>query len=123
MSETVEESGVPVQDPDKRADLISAIGETRLTELLALVPVEIQKVIGALEKVQALGAPPPPEVLEALRREAHGLKGVAVNYGLTRLSFTASAVQDYCRTLGDIDLLRRKLQECSGELAVLLDRS
>ena len=121
MSETAAGNGAPIQDPGKRADLIQAIGEVRLKELLALVPAEIQKVIAVIDEIQASDAQPPADTLEVLHREAHGLKGVAVNYGLARLAQVAGAVQDYRRTLGDIDLLRRKLQECSGELLVLMD--
>ena len=122
ISDKPDWSGIPVQDPEKRASLLSAIGEGRLKELLALVPAEILKVIAVIDGIQASDAPPEADTLEKLYREAHGLKGVAVNYGLVRLAKVSDAVQDYCRTRGDIDLLRRRLQECSGELVILVDQ-
>jgi len=122
LSDKPDWSGIPVQDPEKRATLLSAIGESRLKELLALVPDEILKVIAVMDGIEKVDAPLEPDALEKLYREAHGLKGVAVNYGLVRLAKVSAAVQDYCRTRGDIDLLRRKLQECSGELVILMDQ-
>lgn len=112
----------PVQDPEKRQQLIASLGAARLSELIALVPAEIEKVCVVLESTKggADGAPP-AKTFAALEMEAHGLKGVAVNYGLLRLAECATALQDYCRTHADIDLHLRRLQECAVELTELGD--
>ncbi len=113
---------LPIQDPDKRERLAHVLGEKRLAELLALVPGEVGKVVDVISKIQASDKAPTPEMLADLEREAHGVRGMALNYGLMRLASAAAAVQDYCRTRGDIDLHLRRLHECSGEVADLMDQ-
>lgn len=107
----------PVQSSEKRASLIASLGETRINELISLVPAEIEKVLLIANRVRQTGARKIEDpIFASLELEAHGLKGVALNYGLLRLAYCASALQEYCRTSGDIDVHLSRLQECSKEL-------
>ena len=111
-------AALPWQDPEKKASLVRAIGEKRLNELLDLIPHEIVKVTSRLEGIDPQGLGAEAVRFEELSREAHGIKGVALNYGLSRLAYVAESVQEFCRRAGDgdVDLLVRRLQECSSDV-------
>ena len=104
---------LPIQDPEKTESLVQALGEDRYLDLIALVPPEVEKIL-----VRYSDAVDGPD----RRRDAHTLKGLAGNYGLSRLEHTAKALEAESLTDAELDQLLGRLQTCVDEIATIGDR-
>ncbi len=113
---------LPIQDEEKTASLVQALGEARYRDLISLVPPEVEKI---LERYSA-AAEQDTDGLEFSgpdrARDAHTLKGLAGNYGLSRLEHTARALEAESLTDEELDLLLARLQICIDEIAAIGNR-
>ncbi len=79
--------GTPIIDDAKLARLRSAIGGDELRALLDALPDEAARCLGALRETVAR------DDLDATRRIAHTMKGLAGNFGLARLEQAAAKLE------------------------------
>lgn len=107
---------LPVQDEEKTHSLVKALGEDRYLDLISLVPPEVEKILGRYTVPTGEdGTPPAVNALDR-RRDAHTLKGLAGNYGLSRLEHTARAMEAESLTAAELDQLLDRLQTCIDEI-------
>jgi HPt (histidine-containing phosphotransfer) domain-containing protein len=78
---------LPVVDPDMRAELVEAVGLEALADLTAPF------VQSAREQADAITAALADGSRERLRRAGHTLKGLAGNFGATRLAALGLAIE------------------------------
>lgn len=98
----LEIAGPPILDHDFLAELIDAIGEDGMDEVLRMIQEDVPGRMAAITAALSAGS------VSEIRREAHALAGAARNVGLVRLGDTAYALQ-----------LTTELPE-SGDLARLI---
>jgi signal transduction histidine kinase/HPt (histidine-containing phosphotransfer) domain-containing protein/ActR/RegA family two-component response regulator len=100
-------AGTPPLDPDRLADLSRTLGRQGTGDLLREMLVSAEAGLSAARTAlqQADG--------EALRRHAHGLKGLAANFGATRLAGAADRLQGS----DDPGALAAALETVADELA------
>ncbi|WP_425403316.1 Hpt domain-containing protein [Hwanghaeella sp.] len=113
---------LPVQDEEKTESLVQALGEDRYLDLISLVPPEVEKILarygGPDGDRAATTAPEAPD----RRRDAHTLKGLAGNYGLSRLEHTARALEAEHLSDAELDQLLGRLQTCIDEIITIGNR-
>jgi HPt (histidine-containing phosphotransfer) domain-containing protein len=95
----------PLFDEDQMATLRDALGDEELRAMLARLPAAIAQAQQKIEEAVAAGN------LEAARRAAHGLKGVATNFGAARIAATAR----------EMELETASIEAMQERLPVLLD--
>ncbi len=101
-------SGIPLLDETKMAELRDIFGESDLRTALGCIPDEAAKCLHKLKQAIAAGD------LDAARKVAHGLKGMASNYGASRLARISRQIE---MEATEIDEVARAF----GELANALD--
>lgn len=113
---------LPIQDQEKTQSLVDALGEDRYLDLISLVPPEVEKILDRYAKSK-------PAVTDDAgfdgpdrRRDAHTLKGLAGNYGLSRLEHAAKALEADHLTDAELDQLLGRLQTCVDEIITIGDR-
>lgn len=94
---------LPLLDDGAMNDWCSDIDQDDVLAILARVPDECRKNIAEIERALAEGS------LEATKRAAHRLKGMAGNLGAVRLAQTAR----------DIELKSESLDDVAGQMAGL----
>ena len=95
----------PLFDEDQMATLRDALGDEELRAMLARLPAAIAQAHQKIEEAVAAGN------LEAARRAAHGLEGVATNFGAARIAATAR----------EMELETASIEAMQQRLPVLLD--
>ncbi|RVU37910.1 hypothetical protein EOI86_00990 [Hwanghaeella grinnelliae] len=110
---------LPVQDLEKTESLVQALGEERYLDLISLVPPEVEKILERYRVPEGTDS----SILEFVgpdrRRDAHTLKGLAGNYGLSRLEHTAKALEAENLSDEELDLLLGRLQTCVAEIITI----
>ena len=94
---------LPLLDEGAMSDWCSDIDKDDVLAILARVPDECRRNIAEIERAIAEGS------LEASKRAAHRLKGMAGNLGAVRLAQTAR----------DIELTSENLDDVAGQMAGL----
>ena len=110
---------LPVQDAEKTESLVQALGEDRYLDLIALVPPEVEKILQRYNTGDGREAGGSEVSGPDRRRDAHTLKGLAGNYGLSRLEHTAKALEAESLTDAELDQLLGRLQTCVDEIVTI----
>lgn len=110
---------IPVLDEEKTGSLIKALGKDRYLELVSLVPPEVEKILERYNGSHGDNRSRPEPAKPDRRRDAHTLKGLAGNYGLSRLEHTARALEAENLTDAELDQLLGRLQTCIDEIGSL----
>lgn len=113
---------LPIQDEDKTASLVQALGEARYLDLISLVPPEVEKILERYKAPAGQNDGSPEVSGPDRRRDAHTLKGLAGNYGLARLEHTARALEADSLTDAELDQLLDRLQICVDEIMTIGNR-
>jgi len=113
---------LPVQDTEKTESLIQALGEDRYLDLISLVPPEVEKILERYRVPDGSGNSALDFVGPDRRRDAHTLKGLAGNYGLSRLEHTARALEAESLSDEELDQLLVRLQTCVAEIITIGNR-
>ena len=90
---------LPAMDPGKLGELRSIVGDDELRSMLDLLPIEGRRAIEAIEDARVAGD------MDRARRAAHGLKGLAGNFGAQRIEAVARDIEHSTNALEDLDLL------------------
>ena len=110
---------LPVQDVEKTESLVKALGEDRYLDLISLVPPEVEKILDRYNVPEGTNASPLEFAGPDRRRDAHTLKGLAGNYGLSRLEHTARALEAEILTDAELDRLLDRVQTCVNEIIAI----
>ena len=100
-------NALPMVDNTKTAELRQAIGDETFDTLFATLPAEIRRLFEVLTSHCALS----PVDMDGVRNVAHALKGVAANYGVTRLEAIGRALNSQDATETDTHVLVAYLKE------------
>ena len=92
-------ANVPAMDQGKLVELRSAVGDEELRTMLDLIPAEGLRAIEAIAAARAAGD------LDRARQAAHGLKGLAGNFGARRIEAVARDIENGANALADLDRL------------------
>lgn len=101
---------LPLFDPNLVDRLRVTLGEDQLSELMAFLPEEGRRVLNELSHARQTGDLSP--VLIA----AHGLRGVAGNFGVVRLEAISRAMNDKTASIDELEELAVHLRRCIEEL-------
>lgn len=109
--ENNEEEHEPLLDTDRLAAIGATLGEERLNALLDLLCGQLQEAPKTFETLMAQGD------VDALRREAHGLKGAASNAGAPRVAKLAEEME----TNSDEAALERLIKQLEIDVAATME--
>lgn len=107
--------GYPVLDAEKTQQLRDALGDARHLELMAMLPDEARKVLQLVPSASATGD------FGELWHAAHNLKGVAGNFGASRIAAVARAINRMDLEPQALDALGERLGRCVEELEAELN--
>lgn len=108
---------LPLLDDGAMNDWCSDIDQDDVLAILARVPDECRRNIAEIERALAEGS------LEATKRAAHRLKGMAGNLGAVRLAQTARDIELKSESLDDVAGQMAGLQETLTGTLAALDRA
>jgi HPt (histidine-containing phosphotransfer) domain-containing protein len=108
---------LPLLDEGAMSDWCSDIDRDDVLAILARVPDECRRNIAEIERALAEGS------LEASKRAAHRLKGMAGNLGAVRLAQTARDIELKSQSLDDVAGQMAGLQETLTGTLAALDRA
>ena len=108
---------LPLLDEGAMSDWCSDIDRDDVLAILARVPDECRRNIAEIERALAEGS------LEASKRAAHRLKGMAGNLGAVRLAQTARDIELTSQSLDDVAGQMAGLQETLTGTLAALDRA
>ena len=101
------DSGLPLFDEAKLVALKQVLSEDELHEVLACIPDEGAKCLNEMKAAIAAGD------LDSARRAAHSLKGMASNFGASRLEAIARDIE---RNAPSIEAVSDRISDLSGAL-------
>jgi HPt (histidine-containing phosphotransfer) domain-containing protein len=106
---------LPAMDRDKLVELRTVVGEAELRVMLDLLPAEGQRAMEAIETARVAGD------MDRARRAAHGLKGLAGNFGAQRIETVARDIENAASALEDLDsllpILATAIEEMRADIA------
>ncbi len=92
-------AALPAMDQGKLIELRSIVGDDELRAMLDLLPVEGRRAIEAIEAARVAGD------MDRARRAAHGLKGLAGNFGAQRIEAVARYIEHGANAIEELDRL------------------
>lgn len=105
---------LPLLDEGKLAELAGAVGAEVVGTMLAMIPGEAENSLAAM--IGAIGE----ENLSGLRQAAHGLKGLAANFGAARLTALARILEVEAPDVAAASLLMPHLNRAVADTSALI---